>query len=86
MAGPYKDQLSMRLLPDQREAWLTAAGQAGVQNLNVWIRLILDHAAGIGEIHDHLEQAARAQTSAASRKNAELARAARQKKLKEKNG
>lgn len=61
--GLYDRQTSIKCNDEELDAYKAAADANGMP-LNTWIRLVLDHAAGVGALHSQLEKAARARESA----------------------
>lgn len=53
----YDRQTSVKATEDELAAWRAAAGKNGLP-LQTWMRMILDHAAGIGELDEQLQVAA----------------------------
>lgn len=56
----YDRQTSVKVTEEELEKWRQAAGVDGLP-LQTWMRVILDHAAGIGELADQLQRAAEKQ-------------------------
>lgn len=76
--GLYNESTSIKANDEELGAWRDAAARQGMP-LITWIRLVLDHAAGVGELHAQLERAAAAYPD----EHAAMMRAARAAKLAE---
>lgn len=80
----YDQQTSIKCNATELEAWRDAADVNGMP-LNTWIRLICDHASGVGNLFAQLEQAgqAREEEHAANMRRERNRRAAEQRSERE---
>jgi len=52
----YDAQTSIKASQAELDAWRAAAAEDGMP-MYTWMRIVLDHAAGVGELHEQLERA-----------------------------
>jgi len=76
--GLYNESTSIKANEEELAAWRDSAARQGMP-LITWIRLVLDHAAGVGDLHSQLERAAAAYPD----EHAAMMRAARAAKAAE---
>lgn len=56
----YESQTSIKMSHAELKAWRAAAERNGM-GLQTWMRLVLDHAAGVGELFGQLQEGRQAQ-------------------------